>query len=165
MVQEVQQQGNWYQTPNLIPWVWISERKVKEHTQVTPSFSYECTVSGAITLSYDGYGTREGTGNLSIDSYSWDTKFRIINGGLFIPLAWAYLATVKVSWGTVTAVWTHKLKSWGEVVMSQEATTETVSKVINVGRGNVLTYWGTLKNSSSASGSSTGRLTVTLIKL
>lgn len=165
MVQEVQQQGNWYQTPNEIQGIWDIRRRVREHTQVTPSFSYECTVKGAITLSYDPYQTEEGTGNLSIDSFSWNTVFKIVDGWLFIPLAWAYLATIKVSWGTETVKWTHKLKSWGKVILSQEATTETVSKVVNLGRGNVLTYWGTLKNTSSWSGGSTGRITVTLIKL
>ena len=34
MVQEVQTQWNRYQTPNRIEWIWVSERKVSEHTQV-----------------------------------------------------------------------------------------------------------------------------------
>ena len=34
MVQEVQTQWNWYQTPNRIEWIWHSERRLSDHTQV-----------------------------------------------------------------------------------------------------------------------------------
>ena len=50
MVQEVQQQGNRYQTPNEIQGIGNIRRRVKEHTQVTPQFTTSCEASGEVLV-------------------------------------------------------------------------------------------------------------------
>lgn len=53
MVQEVQTQGNWYQTPNDIQNIWYSQRKVNDYTQVRDKISTTVTfMSNKIPQTY-----------------------------------------------------------------------------------------------------------------
>lgn len=100
MVQEVQTQWNRYQTPEIIPWVWISERKIKEHTQVTPSKTYSCSWS-SWTASWLVWGANPDItcyANFTISSQSWGVEFKIVDGWIRIPLAWIYEITWTAQW-------------------------------------------------------------------
>ena len=93
MVQEVQQQWNWYQTPNRIEWIWVSERKVSDHTQVRNDWKNGCLAATSINLPK----------STEVKSSSWTVtsddvvKYRAIWGKLYIPLAWAYLIKFTLS--------------------------------------------------------------------
>lgn len=87
MVQEVQQQGNWYQTPNRIQWIWVSERKVSDHTQVRNKWTNGCVATTSLIV----------TNATEAKSTSWTVtadntvKYRAVWGKLYIPQAWTYL--------------------------------------------------------------------------
>lgn len=169
MVQEVQQQGNRYQTPNEIQWIWEIRRRVREHTQVTPSFSYECTANGSVTISLAPYETKELQGTItSISSSYGNTEFRVINGWLRIPLAWAYLAEISGKWGTTSYPYRHILRIWKETIASFQSTSSstwtTINKTINLGRGNIIDYYGKLSTGEGGM-TRTGNITITLKKL
>lgn len=100
MVQEVQTQGNRYQTPNLIPWVWISERKIKEHTQVTPTSTYWCWCYSNRIWGIVWWATPDIVqyGQFYMGAQRGDTEFCVLSGEIRIPLAWIY----QIEW---TATW------------------------------------------------------------
>ena len=87
MVQEVQQQWNWYQTPNRIQWIWISERKVSDHTQVRNKRTNWCRASTSITLQ-SGNEVKSSSWTISDDN---TVKYKTRDGKIYIPLAWTYL--------------------------------------------------------------------------
>lgn len=153
MVQEVQQQGNRYQDPKLIPWVWISERKVREHTQVSPSFSYNCTANGGVSIPFWDHETVEKRGTInSISSSYWNTTFRVSNWGLRIPLAWAYQVEFTGKWGVAAAPVTHYLRLGTKTLMQVKTTSSsgtTIATTLNLWRGNLLEYYGKVVNSTS----------------
>lgn len=171
MVQEVQTQGNRYQEPNLIPWVWISERKVKEHVQVTQSFWYECVVSGSVGMSADSDHRQSDPQRitLTLGSQYWNTEFIAIDGKLRIPLAWAYLAEIKLRGGSAQATVTQKIKIWKKVLVTQATNdnidSTVVTKVLNLWRYDLLEVWADLYRAWSGGYSSTAYFTMKLIKL
>lgn len=71
MVQEVQQQKNWYQDPNQIEWIWHIERKISDRTQVRDKHTRWTTFTSGIMF---------------IESY-WDEVF---------PSSWSYTDTEDV---------------------------------------------------------------------
>ena len=169
MVQEVQQQGNWYQTPNEIQGIWDTRRRVREHTQVSPFFSYECTATWSVTIHFPAYQTVEEKGTItSISSSYGDTKFRRVSWGLYIPLAWAYLVQLSGSWWTAYVHWTHTIRIGTHdiiSVVSTSWTSVTTSKIINFWRWNLLEYYGKAANTTEWGATWTYGMTLNLKKL
>lgn len=102
MVQEVQTQWNRYQTPEIIPWVWISERKIKEHTQVVPDMTYSCSGS-SWTASWTVSPLNRDVkcyADFSISSREWWVEFCIVDWWIRVPLAWMYEITWNAWWWT-----------------------------------------------------------------
>lgn len=169
MVQEVQQQGNWYQTPNEIQGIGDIRRRVREHTQVTPSFSYECKVNWSVAIILWPYQTEEKRGTISTiyDEYG-NTKFRIVNGWFFIPLAWAYRLTITGAGGTQYVPYNHMLKIDWNTIVSFQSTSEnnptTINKILNLWRGNLIEYYGKL-SSWEGGLNFTGTITISIEKL
>ena len=84
MVQEVQQKGNWYQTPNRIEWVWFSERGLNDYTQIRNK-------------------------KLSVDTFkSWNLTFDMNSWEVFAT-SWTYTSsngrTYKTDSGIYMALW------------------------------------------------------------
>ena len=170
MVQEVQQQGNWYQTPNEIQGIWDTRRRVVEHTQVTPSFSYECTATGNVWIAFGSYATVEKKWQInSITSSYGNTVFKINGGGLQIPLAWAYLIEVTGAWGTTYVNRTHTIRIGKQDLISVVSTSSlnpsTISRVVNLWRWNLLEYYGKVVNPNEWGANREGTVRITLRKL
>lgn len=100
MVQEVQTQWNRYQTPEIIPWVWISERRIKEHTQVTPDITYSCSWNSdsASWIVWGATPDIKEYASFHISSQSWEVRFVIVDWWIRIPLAWIYEITWNAQW-------------------------------------------------------------------
>lgn len=170
MVQEVQQQGNWYQTPNEIQGIWDIRRRVREHTQVTPSFSYECSASGNTpTTSVTAYTTTTVSWTInSITSSYGNTVFRIIDGWLQIPLAWAYSVELNGNWWTQYVYYTHTLMVDNKDLLSIKNTASwwvSITQVLNLGKGNILKYKATIENTTAGGWNFTPQMTMTIRKL
>ena len=92
MVQEVQQQWNWYQTPNRIEWIWYSERKISDHTQVRNKKTRMSTFnSGAMFIQNDyWYDTWEVFNPSWTYSDSDSVYYKVIWGDIYITQRWAY---------------------------------------------------------------------------
>jgi hypothetical protein len=88
MVQEVQQQWNWYQTPNRIEWIWISERKLSDKAQVRRK------LTNMITLVSNSIGISQWAWEVFANSWTWTTTnwevLKIVWWDVYMPLAWAY---------------------------------------------------------------------------
>lgn len=153
MVQEVQQQGNRYQTPNEIQGIWDIRRRVKEHTQVTPSFWFSCTANWSVNIPFSAYQTVEKRGDFtSITSSYGNTVFRIIQGWLQVPLAWVYQVDFRAKWGTIYVNRVHYIRL-GKQNLMQFTTTNTenrasTSRIINLWRWNLLEYYGKAINTT-----------------
>ena len=170
-MQEVQTTLDYKAELNLIEWVWHQENKIKEHTQVEPAFWYYCTVSWEASH-YAGKTQRESATSqwpLSMVNSYWITEFLIKNWTLRIPLAWPYLAQMSLAWWGSTATITHYLKVWDKIVYQFETTSATAVNnevMLNLGRFDMLSYWGKMYYSWTADSATWwSRITIKLIKL
>jgi hypothetical protein len=99
MVQEVQTQWNRYQIPDRIEWIWVSERKVSDHTQVRERWTNWCKATTSLSIK----------NSTEYKSSSWtitddDTvKYKTIWGKIYIPLAWTYLVRFALENGYAVA--------------------------------------------------------------
>lgn len=88
MVQEVQTQGNWYQTPNRIEWIWVSERKVSDFTQVrNQKTDTALLTSDNISVNLAAWEKFATSWTITSDD---DRYYKIIGWDVYMPLAWAY---------------------------------------------------------------------------
>lgn len=87
MVQEVQQQGNRYQAPHEIESIWLSKRKVSDHTQVREKWTNGCYASTTISVPYR-VETKNSSWTITGDDR---VKYTAYWGKLYIPLAWTYM--------------------------------------------------------------------------
>lgn len=168
MVQEVQQQGNWYQTPNEIQGIWNIRRRVKEHTQVTPEKYFYCSAywTKSATTKPDGsLGTLQKAALSITESYG-TTEFKILDEWVRIPQAWWY--EIKLTWRWWW-YWTayHYIKVWAKeyllMTTQDSANYKTVSKILNLWKYDVLTLWA-WASAPSESGA-TIQDTITITKL
>lgn len=146
MVQEVQQQGNWYQTPNEIQGIGSIRRRVKEHTQVTPEKYFYCSASWSKSASTkpDGSLWPLQQATLTMGSKYWTTEFKIQQWWIRIPQTWWYEITLTWrGWWYGTAY--HYIKVWGKqylLMTTQDSSNyKTVSKILNLWKYDVLTLW------------------------
>lgn len=158
MTQEVQTTLDRTQVPNRIEGIWLSERRIKEHYQVTPSFTFECEWTGSVTLNA-GSGHRdapETQWNLTI-TQSWMTEFSVINGAIRIPLAWGYMVKYELSWWSSNFSCDAEIRVSGETLFSATLTNTSSSKdtVIDFWKFDMVELW----SSGYYSGSSTGATT------
>ncbi len=167
MVQETQTQWNWYQTPNLIPWVWISERRIKEHTQVTPTRTYICEWTSDDVRIGVWWGTPDAYdyGAINISSQEWWVEFREVDWWLRVPLAWIYEITWSASGGNTWIYARHDLMV-GNVSLDHFSThpsEDSSSVIVNLGKYDIIRY----KMSASYSWPDTNYLTgrITAIKI
>lgn len=137
MVQEVQQQGNWYQTPNRIEGIWVSERKVSDHTQVRADRTNGCIATAPLSVPYKTE-TKSTSRSISSDT----VKYTSIGGSLYIPLPGTYL--VKVSQKnnySQSYSETIKIYNWQRVIYTLNTTLGDHSEhqvLLNLGRKNNL---------------------------
>ena len=175
MVQEVQQQGNWYQTPNEIQGIWDIRRRIREHTQVTPSLTYQASFHSDLSVGSYGWEYSELKHWTFTDvSARGNTVFKLTNGDIRVPLAWAYLVTMKI-WGWASWSWWmtayHYLKVWNKTIYdaSTQAVTEswatTIQFVENFGKYNLVEYRAKWYFSGSWWGGTGAHITLTLSKL
>lgn len=156
-MQEVQTTLDYKAELNLIEWVWHQENKIKEHTQVESAFGYCCTVSWSASY-YASRTERESTTNqwpFSITDSYWVTEFLIKGWELRIPLAWPYLAQITLEWWSSTATITNYIKSWDRIIYQLDTTSTspvTDEVVLNLGRFDMLSFWGKMYYSWSADG-------------
>lgn len=119
MVQEVQIQWNRYKTPDRIEWIWVSERKVSDHTQVREKWTNGCYAETTLKI----------TNSVESVSSSWtvtwddEVKYKTIWGKLYIPLAWTYLIKFKL-YHTYGVSYTDKFRiySWKRVIYTYDTT-------------------------------------------
>ena len=168
MAQEVQTTLNWYETPNRIEGIWISERKIKEHYQVTPQTWYWIVATSSLTPSA-WYQERDynAQGTLTINSYSWQTLFTAMNKGIRIPTAWWYLARIsRGGWSSNFSV-TLILKTDNETLYSATFSNGTEVKELsfNLWKFDILQFRVTWYYSWSGSASTTANITLSLQKL
>lgn len=169
MVQEVQQQWNWYQTPNEIQGIWETRRRVRKHTQVSPFFTYWCIAHAQVTISFGAYQTVEKKWTFnSVSSPYGTTSFRKVAGGLQIPLTWAYEVEFSAKWGVSAAPRTHTIMLWNTKILQKTTTSwswATSTSIINFWRGNLLEYYGKIVDSSGGGGNRTWEVNLTFRKL
>jgi hypothetical protein len=88
MVQEVQTQGNWYQTPNRIEWIWVSERKISDHSQVRNKKTNMVVFSTSM-------GLAESLGEVFASSWTYDATdwivYKVVWGDIYVTQPWAYM--------------------------------------------------------------------------
>lgn len=135
-MQEVQTTLNWYEIPNRIEWIWISERKIKEHYQVTPTFTFECEASWSASL-HASSGSPEVQPfkwAFTLSSQSWPTEFSIVDGWIRIPIAWWYLAEMTLSGWSSNFEVTVSIKVWNNVLYtwSFRNNSSSTSTVLNL---------------------------------
>jgi hypothetical protein len=92
MVQEVQQQKNWYQDPNQIEWIWHIERKISDRTQVRDKHTrYTTFESGIMYLT--SYGSE-------VFPSTWTYKdsdsvyYRVDGKDFYMAQWWGYLVHI-----------------------------------------------------------------------
>ena len=169
MVQEVQQQWNRYQAPHEIESIWLSKRKVRKHTQVSPFFTYWCIAHASVTINFWPYETVEKKGTFnSISSPYWIPTFRKVDWWLRIPLAWAYEVEFSAKWWVSAAPRTHTIMV-GKTKILQKTTTSsswaTSTTKINLWRWNILEYYGKVVDSSGGGATRTWEVNLTFRKL
>lgn len=136
MVQEVQQQGNWYQTPNRIEGVWVSERKISDHTQVRADRTNGCYASTTMRI----------TKLTEVKSTSWtitwdsEVKYRAIGGTIYIPLPWTYLFRFTLAnWYSVAYALRFRIYEGNRVIYTYNTDLSDKSEhevMLNFGRKN-----------------------------
>ena len=137
MVQEVQQQGNWYQTPNRIEGIWVSERKVSDHTQVRADRTNWCIATAPLSVPY-----RVETKSTSWSVSSNTVKYTAIWGSLYIPLPWAYFIKIRQT-NSYTQSYSERIKlfNWKREIYTLNTTLGDKSEhqvLLNLGRKNNL---------------------------
>lgn len=88
MVQEVQTQGNWYQTPNRIEWIWYTERKVSDYTQIRDKISNTVIfTSNKIPMTF--------TEETFAESWTYTTDsgkyYKLIGWDIYFTDSWSFL--------------------------------------------------------------------------
>lgn len=143
MVQEVQQQGNWYQTPNEIQGIGNIRRRVKEHTQVTAQFSCSCSMSWeCYATTPDGSWSPFEVGTVTITDSYWQMQYKEINGAIRIPRAWIYKITIDAK-GATYGTCRHIIKCWGKELfyaVTDSYNTWSAEAVVNLGKYTLLEY-------------------------
>lgn len=143
MAQEVQTNLEWYVIPNRIEGIWISERKIREHYQVTPKMSFECNASATMTprasSSQRDFAATKWKFTLT---QSWPTEFKIVNKSVRIPMAWWYLANITIWWWTSNFQITVSIKVWGETIATWtwNNSSTTIETVLNFGKFDLLEF-------------------------
>ena len=148
MIQEVQTTLNYKSELNLIEGVWHQEAKIREHTQVEPAYGYQGQfVTDNIVWPKAEAGTVY-TGTFNIVSQLGGTEFRIVDGGVRIPLAGCYKATLKFRGGyNWQSVAYHELKSDDKVIYSTstnyayESGATTIETIFNLWKFELLKYY------------------------
>lgn len=141
MVQEVQQQWNWYQTPDRIIWVWFSERWMNDYTQIRNKRTSEVIFkSGNITC---------GTGLGEVKATSWtyttdnDRYYKVHWWDIYISLAWAYqIEFVPYTWINGGYTYTTKIYVDGKLIFNHDQTTADYNSILiplNLGKRNKIT--------------------------
>lgn len=138
MVQEVQQQWNWYQTPNRIEWIWVSERKVSDHTQVRNKRTNWCEASTRLSLT-NASEVKSSSRTVTSDD---KVKYRAIWGKIYIPLPWTYLVKFQViSNYASTNSYKFRIYSWKREIYLFDGSTsdKTIHEILlDLGRKNDL---------------------------
>lgn len=139
MVQEVQTQWNRYQTPNRIQWIWISERKVSDHSQVRDKKTNMAVLQTTAIYLME---------NVEEFAFEWTYEstdniyYKIVWGDLYLPQRWAYLVEFYPcdSYGSAR-YYTMKLYADNEVVYQQRlllSDHEMRKTTLNLGKKNKL---------------------------
>lgn len=155
MVQETQTALDWYTFPNRIEGIWISERQIKEHTQVTPFFSFWCLATSSLSH-YASASERQAPlkqWTFTVTQY-WNTEFSVVNKSLRIPIAWGYLAKFTFSWGASSFKVTSNIIVAWEQIVSEEIASSTpvvVEKLINVWKYETIEFRSSWYYSGSSS--------------
>ena len=148
MAQEVQTTLNYKAELNLIEWVWHQENKIREHTQVEPAYWYqwEFVTTNIVWPKSEAWTVYEWVFNLV--SQLGGTEFKIYDGGVRIPLAWCYKATLKFRWWyNGQSVAYHELKSDDKVIYSTstnyayESGATAIETILNLWRFELLKYY------------------------
>lgn len=143
MVQEVQTSVNQpiETTLETIQAVGTSSVKIVEGRQTTwGRFAYWCKASWNKSM----YAPDTQQITLTISSSYWNTEFLKVDGGIRIPLAWAYEIVAECRWGNIGwwVNFTHYIKSWDtdlfNVVTSNNNDTITSSKTVNLGKFDIV---------------------------
>lgn len=149
MVQEVQTQWNRYQTPNRIEWIWVSERKVSEHTQVRNKKTNMATFYTGIGIK-DEYWERFAS-YWTYDATDW-IKYKVIWWDIYMSQSWAYMVEyTPYQWYTSTFYVT--LKMYVDNTVAYELTTTLADRlkrtfVLNLGLKNKIRV--SMESTSSA---------------
>lgn len=145
MVQEVQQQWNRYQTPEIIPWVWISERRIKEHTQVTPARTYSClgysnTVGGMVWGATPDINVQ---GTLTISTQKGGVRFAGINKAIRIPIGGIYQIQRTAQGGLTWIAAVHKLIVNGNTISTLTTNPGAASAtiIVSLGKFDMVEYY------------------------
>ena len=168
MVQEVQQQGNWYQTPNEIQWIWNVRRRVREHTQVTPEQIFYCSAywTKSAHTKADGSLWPLEKAVLSITSSYGTSEFKVIQWGIRIPQAWWYEIKITWRWGWYGTAY-HYISTWFKdylVMTTQDSSNyKTVYLTLNLWKYDMVSLWAWA--SAPAEAVATIEDTITITKL
>lgn len=140
MVQEVQQQWNWYQDPNLIQGVWLSERKVSEHTQIRNKKSNVATFTTWLSVNEELW---------EVFAYFWTYSssdwivYKVVWWDFYMAQAWAYMVSYypyewynQSEYETVT-LYADGKAVWSEKLLLKDHTTRTF--VLNLWYKNKIT--------------------------
>lgn len=143
MVQEVQQQGNRYQTPNEIQGIGDIRRRVKEHTQVTAKFSSKCQASWKAIGEADSWLWPRIKGTLTWSSWGGQMEFKEVNWGIRIPRAGIYKITIDAE-GALYGDCYHYMRT-GNTPLFYAYTprghnTATATEIVNLGKYTILEY-------------------------
>ena len=167
MVQEIQADLNWFVTPNRIEGIWISERKIKEHYQVTPKVWFECEASWDVMM-YAWNSDRDfpNTKWTLTLTQSWLTEFSLVDGWIRIPIAWWYLAELTIGWWSSNFQTTVTLKTANTTILTWSFNngTQTVSTILNFWKFDVLEFWVAWYYSWSSTGASAHGITTIKLK-
>ena len=164
MVQEVQQQGNRYQTPNEIQGIWNIRRRVKEHTQVTPQFTTKCEANWAVDLIAPWWSWSMTKWTFTVTSQSGEMEFKVVDGWIRIPRAWIYKITIDAK-GYIYGTCYHYMRSGNKDLFYATTVwswTGSAEAIVNLGKYSLLEYRGRLTYSSSITNPQSETCTITL---
>lgn len=139
MVQEVQTQWNRYQTPNQIEWVWLSERKMSDHSQIRNKQTNDAMFSASVAVSrtvWEQFPTWWGF-------VRWNREYyKVIDWNIYITLTWAYLIEFyPYQWYSSSQSWNLYIKIYSDSKIIYSETTRVNDYQIkrftaNLGKGN-----------------------------
>ena len=169
MVQEVQAEYTWYIVPNRIEGIWLSERRIKEHYQITPAMTFGCEATSTIDLSArsDSREAPEKEWEFSLTT-TWTTEFTLEWGWIRVPQAWWYSAILTLEWASSNWDVTATLKVWNEVIYTGTYSNSSSTKetVLNLWKFDVIKFVASwYYNWSATSSSTTAKATVKLQKI